>query len=133
VVKPTLLGAIEDGWMRSATLRRQCQELAVARAVVDLEWGSTDSQSHAVTRMDVHDGVVVARARIPPVRDAVALVAHELQHVLERVRGVDFEAEAERPGSGVWRAFGGYETQEAIDAGRQVARELQDTSRRVRR
>jgi hypothetical protein len=133
VVKPTLLGAVEDGWMRSATLRRQCDELAAARAVVSLEWGATDSQSHAVTTMNVHDGVVVARARIPPVRDAVVLVAHELQHVLERIRGLDFEAEADRSGSGVWRAFGGYETQAAIDAGRQVARELRDTPRGARR
>jgi hypothetical protein len=124
VVKPTLLGVVDDGWKRSATLRRQCEELAASRAVVVLEWGTTDSQSHARSRMGVQGGVVVATVVVPPVAEAIELVAHELQHVLEKVRGVDFETEAKRSGSGVWRAFGGYETQAAIDAGRQVGREL---------
>jgi hypothetical protein len=126
VVKPTLLGVVEDGWETSATLRRQCEDLAAARAVVVLQWGSTDSQSRALSRMDVQDGVVVAHITIPPVSEAFELVAHELQHVLEKVRGLDFEGEAGRPGSGVWRAFGGYETQAAIDAGRQAAREARE-------
>lgn len=129
VVNPTLRRVVEDGWERSATLRQQCDELAAARAVVVLEWGSTDSQSQAIARTYVDDGVVVAKVKIPPARDAIVLVAHELQHVLERVRGLDFQVEARRPGSGVWRAFGGYETQAAIDAGRQIAKELRDTPR----
>jgi hypothetical protein len=129
IVKPTLLGVIEDGWERSPTLRRQCDELASARAVVALEWGAADSDSHARTRWGVQEGVVVARAAIPPVGNAIELVAHELQHVLEKVRGLDFEAEARRPGSGVWRAVGGYETQAAIDVGRQVAKEVRDARR----
>jgi hypothetical protein len=124
VVKPTLLGVIEKGWERSATLRQQCEELAVARAVVKLEWGKTDSQSHALSRISSDKGVVVAVVSIPPVSDAVALVAHELEHVLERIRGVDFAAESKKRRSGVWRAFGGFETQAAIDAGRRVSEEL---------
>ena len=129
VVKPTLVGVVEDGWEVSATLRRQCEELAAARAVVVLQWGPTDSQSRALSKMDVQDGVVVAQITIPPVSDAIELVAHELQHVLEKVRGLDFKGEAGRPGSGVWRAFGGYETQAAIDAGRQVAKEAREARR----
>ncbi len=129
VVKPTLLGTFEDGWERSPTLRRQCDELAAARAVVALQWGVTDSQSRALTHMEVRDGVVVAWSRIPPDPEAIEHIGHELQHVLEKVRGVDFEAEAKRPGSGVWRAFGGFETQGAIDVGRQVAREVSASKR----
>jgi hypothetical protein len=128
IAKPTLLDVVDDGWRRSATLRRQCEELASARAIVVLEWGAIDS-SHASGRMGVHDGVVIATVIIPQVRDAIELVAHELQHVLERVRGIDFEAEAKRRGSGVRRILGGYETQSAIETGRQVARELRDTPR----
>jgi len=57
--------------------------------VVTLEWGRMDSQSLALTQIrHEKDGVVVARVAIPPVRDAVELVAHELQHVLEVVRGL---------------------------------------------
>ena len=132
VVKPTLEGVVDDSLERSPTFRRLCDDLAAARAVVALEWGRTDSQSRAISRIDVHDGVVVAVVSIPPVAEAIELVAHELQHVLERTRGLDFEAESKRPGSGVWRAFGGWETQTAIDVGRQVANEVRE-ARRARR
>ena len=127
IVRSTLLGAIEDGWKRSPTLRRQCEELARARAVVTLEWGKTDAQSLARTRLRWdREGVVVAAVAVPPVSGAVALVAHELEHVLERVRGLDFEEESRRRHSEVWRAFGGFETQGAIDVGRRVERELEE-------
>ncbi len=130
VVRPTLLGVFEQGWERSPTLQRQCAELAAVGAVVALQWGATESQSRALTHMEVRDGVVVAWIHIPPVREAIEHVGHELQHVLEKVRGLDFETAAKRPGSGVWRAFGGFETQAAIDAGRQVAKEVSDSRRR---
>jgi hypothetical protein len=48
-----------------------------------------------------------------------------------RIQGVNFDAEAERRGSGVWRAFGGFETQRAIKAGRQAEKELRDAQRAV--
>ena len=125
VVEPPLLGVLEDGWRRSFTLREQCAALAEARAVVTLEWGRMDSQSLALTQIrHEKDGVVDARVAIPPVRDAVELVAHELQHVLEVVRGLDFAQASKKSGSGVWRVFGGFETQGAIDAGRRVREEL---------
>lgn len=129
VVKPTLRGVIEDGYARSVTLRRHCDELAQAAAVVLLEWGTADSQMRALSHMEVRDGVVVARVTIPPVRDAIELVGHERHQVVEHVRGIDLGAAADRPGSGVWRAFGGIETQAAIDAGRQVAKEVRAARR----
>ena len=132
VVKPTLAGVVDEGLERSPTFRRQCGDLAAAGAVVALEWGRGDLQSRAFSRIEMQDRVVVALVSIPPVGDAIELVAHEVQHVLEKTRGLDFEAESKRPGSGVWRAFGGYETQAAIDVGRQVAMEVRK-ARRVRR
>ena len=132
VVKPTLFGVVEDGWKRSATLRGQCRELADARAVVVLEWGPSDSYTRASTRLGKGTaGTVIAMVHIPPVSEAIELVAHELEHVLERTRGLDLATESRRPGSGVWKAFGGLESQRAIDAGRQVAKEVAD-SRRTR-
>jgi hypothetical protein len=132
VVKPTLLGVVEEGWQRSATFRQQCLELADASSVVVLEWRQTrDSQSRASARMGTNSaGVVVGRVYIPPVGHAVELVAHELEHVLERTRGQDLATESRRHGSGVWHAFDGFESQRAIDIGRQVAREV-DQSRRA--
>jgi hypothetical protein len=125
-----LRSVVEEGMERSETIRRQCEDLAVSRSVLVLEWGAFDSQSHARTQMAVRDGVVVATVRLPPLGDTTVLLAHELQHVIERTRGLDLPAEARRPGSGVWRAFGGYETQGAVDVSRQVARELRDNGRR---
>jgi hypothetical protein len=124
---------VEDGWKRSATFRQKCDELARTKAVVLLQWGSMDSQSQALTRMDVSKTGVLARVTVPPVSNAVALIAHELQHVLEKSRGLDFKAEAKRPGSGVWLAFGGFETQAAVDVGARVMKELLESSGASRR
>jgi len=121
---------VEDGWKRSATFREKCEELASKKAVVLLDWGSMDSQSRALNRMEVSETGVLARVTVPPVWNAVALVAHELQHVLEKSRGLDFKAEVKRSGSGVWRAFSGYETQAAIDVEARVVKELRETPRR---
>ena len=123
---------VEDGWIRSATFREKCEELAGKKAVVLLEWGSMDSQSRALNRMAVSETGVLARVTVPPVWNAVALVAHELQHVLEKSQGLDFKAEAKRSGSGVWRASGGYETQAALDLEARVLKELRETPRAVR-
>ena len=136
VVHSPLLEILEDVWDRSPTFRRQCQELAEAHAVVVVHWGSVDSESHAKTRMRRQDGVIVATISVPTGADTVELVSHELHHVIENVRGLDYKAEADRPRSGVWRSVGRlerYETQAAIDAGRQVAKELRDNPRRVAR
>jgi hypothetical protein len=127
-----LPGVVEDGWKRSAAFREKCEELAGKKAVVLLEWGSMDSQSRALTRMEVSETGVLARVTVPPVWNAVALVAHELQHVLEKSRGLDFKAEAKRSGSGVWRAFGGFETQAALDVEARVVKELRETPKALR-
>ena len=76
--------------------------------------------------MAVHGGVVAAAVGIPPVGETIVLLAHELQHVIEKTRGLDLDAEAKRSGSGVWKAVGGYETQAAIDVTRQVSSELRE-------
>jgi hypothetical protein len=108
IAQPSLRKVIDEAWDRSDTVRRQCGELAEARAVVVLEWGASDSQSHAKTGMAIEGGAVAATVRIP------------------------VEVQAKRPGSGVWRAFGGYETQAAIDVSRQVAQELRENPKERR-
>jgi hypothetical protein len=130
VVSGALLEAIERGWELSPTFKRQCDDLAAARAVISLAWDPPNAQWHARTRMGTQDGIVVAYVAVPPVDEAVGYVAHELEHVLERIRGLDFAAESKRAGSGVWRAASGdFETQAAIDAGRQVWKEVSGSAR----
>ncbi len=75
----------------------------------------------------------MAIVSVPPVAKAIELVAHELEHVIERVEGRDLPREARRRGSGVWEAVDGrFESRRAIDVGRQVAQEVEE-SRRQRR
>jgi hypothetical protein len=124
VAPSTIRSVIAKGLERSETIRRQCVELAAAQALIVLEWGAMDSQSHARTQIAVRDGVVVAMVKLPPLGDTIVLMAHELQHVIEQTRGLDFGAEARRAGSGVWQSLGNFETQAAIDVSRQVAQEL---------
>ena len=124
---------IDKGIERSETIRRQCQELAASRAVVVIEWGVKDSQSHAKTAMEVRDGVVVANVKIPPLGDRIVLFAHELQHVIEQTAGLDLRAEAKRVGSGVLESFDGYETLAAVGVSRRVADELRAYSKAARR
>ena len=130
---PSVRPLVEKGMERSETIRRQCEELAAAQAVVVLEWGAMDSHSRAKTVMEVRAGRVVASVKLPPLGDMIVLMAHELQHVIEQTRGLDFRAEAKRAGSGVWQSFGSFETQAAIDVSRQVAEELRAYSRAARK
>jgi hypothetical protein len=89
----TVRPVVQKGMERSETIRRQCEELAAARAVVVLEWGAmADSQLHARTAMEVRDGVVVARVKLPPLGEIIVLMAHELEHVIEQTRGLDLRA-----------------------------------------
>ncbi|MFL6279109.1 MAG: hypothetical protein ACJ731_03295, partial [Vicinamibacterales bacterium] len=87
IATDTVRPVVEKGMERSETIRRQCEELAAAHAVVVLEWGvMADSQLHARTAMELRDGVIVARVMLPPTGDYIVLMAHELQHVIEQTR-----------------------------------------------
>jgi len=125
-MKPPLRDVVEKGWQRSPTLQRQCRDLANVGAVVELPWGRrSDSGLRAVTNMKLTaDGIVVAHVSVPPESNVLVLVAHELEHVIERAQGVDHAAESKRSGSGVWEIHGVFETQRAIDAERRMAKEL---------
>jgi hypothetical protein len=131
VVKPPLSRVVEKAWRRSPTLQRQCLDLLAARAVVVLEWAtSKDSLVRASSEMKFsEDGVVVAHVSVPPGSVAMQLVAHELEHVIELAEGVDYAAESKRQGSGVWETHGVFETQRALDAEHEVARELRNKPR----
>jgi hypothetical protein len=75
----------------------------------------------------------MARVRVRDGRESVAVIAHELEHVLERIDGVSLALEALRPGSGTTLAGGAYETRRATRAGEQVAEEMARAARRARR
>jgi hypothetical protein len=116
----------------SPTFRSQCKRLAAAPSVIvqlRLEDSKRRPSFRARTVLERDQGVVVAaQIFLYPSPDAVELIAHEIEHVLEQLDGVDLEAHV---GSGnVWRREdGAFETRRATEAGLRVPREMRDGSK----
>ncbi|MEO5818889.1 MAG: hypothetical protein ABIT71_00165 [Vicinamibacteraceae bacterium] len=117
---------LDELWSRSTTFRLQCRRLAGARAVVLLQGASAgETVWDAESRIGLlDDGRVAARVRVRAGRESVEVIAHELEHVLERIDGVHLALDALRRGSGTTLADGAYETRRATEAGRQAAKEV---------
>lgn len=131
IVRGELRGFAELAWEHSPTFRDQCRRLAAAGATMIVEPVTSRETRRATTRIGkTHDGLTHANARVFPKKDALELIAHELEHVLEFAGGVKFLLEAKTRGAGVSLLAGAYETRRAIDAGRRVAQEVRDAQRR---
>ena len=120
---------LEQLWSSSVTFRQQCRRLAGAQAVVLLQGASAEETAwDAESRIGVlGNGQVMARVRVRVGRESVEVIAHELEHVLERIDGVKLSLDASRRGSGTTLAGGAYETRRATEAGRRVAKEVRRT------
>jgi hypothetical protein len=117
-----------DSMLRSSpTFRRQFRRLVAAqdvRVVLRLEELQRRPSFDARTVLERRNGVLVAaNVFLHPSPNAMELIAHEVEHVLEQLDGVDLEAHI---GSGhVWvREDGAFETRRATEVGRRVAREV---------
>lgn len=113
----------------SATFRRQWDAIAHGdrvHVVVFMTAGPIDGTCRAKTTMRKYSsGLLLAVVLIPPLGDYAELVAHEFEHVLEQIEGVDLAALARSGSRAVKRrADGAYETTRARDAGLAVAAEL---------
>ena len=118
----------ELAWNHSATFRDQCRQLGAARAVVIVR--SSQETFRAKARIGLSaDGVTVAHVSVRRSPLAVELIAHELEHVLERTEGINYLLQTTRPHSGVSRSAAGFETRRADDAGRRVAEEVRAATR----
>ena len=94
-----------EGMLRgSPTFRRQCLRISADPAVtVRLIIGSTAQRSgvRAQTRLRRNAGRLTATVEISPFQDLEELIAHEIEHVIEQLDGVDLEARAARSHTGV--------------------------------
>jgi Tol biopolymer transport system component len=115
-------------WKASPTFKSQWHRLAavtgVSVSVLVEDRPRPSSFSRARTVLKYQDGSLVsAHVYLKPSLEAAELIAHELEHILEQLDGVDLEVQA---GNGVvWKGGNGaFETQRAIEAGRRVAREI---------
>ena len=136
VIDQNLRPFADSAWDGSATFRHQCRTLGAARATVIVTAASPRELDRAAARIEMStQGTVFARVRVRLGRDAniVELIAHEVEHVLERVEGINLLLEWRHGSSRVTLLSGGaFETGRAIDVGRRVAREVHEAERRER-
>lgn len=119
---------IETMLQRSPTFRRQCLRIAQTPGLVvrlstphNPGAGGPRAWSEIGTTAD---GRLIANIRIQPLYRTAELIAHELEHVIEQLDGIDLRTRSSRPGSGVWHCpDGSFETVRARRIGRTVADE----------
>ena len=115
----------------SPTFRRQCVRIAGEPGLtVRLNVNSSTQRSdlRAVTRLTRDaKGELTATIDIGPLQDNQELIAHEFEHIIEQLDGIDLAARAALPHTGV-SAFGHnittFETTRAQRIGRKVLTEL---------
>src|SRR4029077_6085077 len=110
----------------SSTFRRQCARIGRApdlEVVVQRGMLPATAKEGAVTRMARRgDGRLEADVLIDALGDSVMLIAHEFEHIIEQLDGVDLAAMAARSATGVSEREkdGQFETERAAAAGRRV-------------
>ena len=115
MLQPTVV----ELFQRSATFRQQCRRVAVTPVLrVTLQVGTAvDVGARAQTVINRYEaGAIRAEVTLRFAEDYQELLAHELEHILEQVDGVDLRAEV---ASGrAWRTrSGAFETRRAYNAG----------------
>ena len=129
---PAMYGPLVETMLRgSPTFRRQCLRLAAEPSLtVRLEMNphALRSDARAKTRMTRNaQGHLDAVVEIAPLRDTQELIAHEFEHIIEQLDGIDLAAHAAQSRSGV-SAIGSegglFETVRAQRMGLKVASEL---------
>lgn len=125
---------VRDMLARSATFRRQWSAITEGQGVhvaVFLTDGTLQPGCRARTTIKKYSsGLLLAVVLIPPNGDYPELVAHELEHVIEQIEGIDLAALARSGSIRVrQRPDGAFETVRAQNAGLAVSTELKAATR----
>ena len=127
-----LARVLERIYDRSPVFRAQCDRIARAgnlRVAVRLDT-SIPSRCRAFTIVQRRGYTIRAEVHLPPSSDLTELVAHEFEHLLEQIEGVDLKKLSRVRGSGVHEVEGrAFETDRAQAAGRVVAAEARMRTR----
>ena len=115
---------------KSATFRSQCRRIGEWRQLyvrVRLDARITGRTYRAVTRICRQpSGALVAAIDIAAYGDPTEWVAHEFEHLIEQLDGVNLR-DLERRRQGAWKSGNQmFETERAIRVGRRVSRELRE-------
>lgn len=130
-IDEALRSRVEESVALSPTLRRQFSVIGGALAVVEVRVSLAPLMAlrRAETTISRYQsGFIRARVVVPSGVDFVELLAHELEHVVEQIEGVDLAAVA-RAGGANQDASGFFETVRARDAGRAAAAEVEQSLR----
>ena len=130
IVPDNFRHVIESMLHDSPTFRRQCLRIAgepklMIHLIFATPWRLDVRAMTTITREA--DGRQVAHIAIAPRQDLVELVAHEFEHIVEQLDGVDLAAQAARPRTGVHAqsgTVGMFETVRATRIGLRVAGEM---------
>jgi hypothetical protein len=126
-LQPMVRWALEH----SPTFRQQCRVLAAAprlRATVSVSYKPAGVTSRARTSFRQNPwGALAADIEIRSAPDLTELLAHEFEHLIEQLDGVDLKALA-KEGEARRLPDGAFETDRAIAAGHQVAGEVVDNA-----
>jgi hypothetical protein len=129
-VSDDLLPRMQMMLEKSATFRSQCRRIAEAPQLyvrVKLDTSLTGRTYRALTKIcRQRSGAIVAAIGITPFGDPAEWVAHEFEHLIEQLDGVDLR-DLERRRQGAWKSGNQmFETERAIRVGRRVSRELRE-------
>jgi hypothetical protein len=128
-VADSLRGTMREMLHASPTFRRQCLRITNAprlTVMFDLFQPMPSERMRARTRVSMtREGTTVAKVEIGQMDQAVELIAHEIEHVIEQLDEVDLPALAAVPESGVHDCGNrSFETIRATRVGRIVAAEV---------
>jgi hypothetical protein len=125
-LRPRLIAMLE----KSETFRSQCRRIGESPQLyvrVKLDLRLSGRTYRAVTKICRHaSGTIVAAIDIAAYGDPTEWIAHEFEHLIEQLDGIDLRG-LERRGQGAWRSGNQmFETERAIQVGRRVFREMRE-------
>ncbi len=128
IVDGKLQGLVDDLIARSTAFRRQWQRLSRQPRLtlrIELVHHRHVLDAHAATTVVVQpDGSQEATVAVPASTRLAELVAHEVEHVLERLDGVRVATQHSLGDGSVRKASGTFETARAVLVGQVVAAEF---------
>ena len=126
IVPPAYERSIANLIAQSPTLRRQCAIIAsVPQVHVLLQAGYPARECRASTSFFRQGPVLRAHVSIPVSMDFPELLAHEFEHVIEQIEGLDLRRLSRQREAGVREVRpNAFETDRAVAAGRRAAAEV---------
>jgi hypothetical protein len=120
---------VESMLQRSPTFRLQCRRIANAghlEVTLRVAGNRRIERARAVTRIVKEKHRLHASIEVLSLEGLPELIAHELEHVIEQLDGIDLPSRAARSGGDVRPSSGeAFETTRALRVGRTVAEELE--------